>query len=334
MLAKATKIVVGVVALLLVASPAVSETHWNLQAVDEDGVATWSGTYPVTVTGVILNNHEDMLDSTPNYLPYTPENVWKIGAQWQIFIQSADVRDHGGTACWMGQNYGNTWRKNSAFSYSDAEWIAELNRLNYSTGDPATGHHFRKGDLVQVTANFAGFYGGKTNVNENHDNNPAFDFTITLLEAGYGMPAPDLITLAMVTDLDDKDPDTHEDIFDQTRLSGGEYFQGRYVRINGLEIVDSSGWGEEAWGNRICTVTDGEERIFKLRMPRGTKVDLGDIPTSEFDAIGVFNQESGSGSDGTFGYELYVTEVMVPEPATVTLLVLGGLATLRRRRTK
>ncbi len=332
MLANTSKgLVVGIVALLLVAAQTPAETHWNIQSVDADGVGTWSGSYSITVTGVILNNPEDMLDPTPNYLPYTPENAWNIGAQWQIFVQSVDVRDHAGTACWMGQNYGNTWRKNSAFSYSDDEWIAEMNRLNYSNGDPATGHHFRKGDMVQVTINFAGFYGGKTNINENHDNNPVFDFTITLLGADYGMPAPDLITLAMVVNPDDGNPTTHEDIFDQTRLSGGEYFQGRYVRINGLTMVNSSGWGQEEWGARICTVTDGEGRIFKLRMPIGSMVDFGPVPTGQFDVIGIFNQESGSSSDGTFGYELYVTEV-IPEPATITLLGLSALTLLRKRK--
>jgi hypothetical protein len=32
-------------------------------------------------------------------------------------------------------------------------------------------------------------------------------------------------------------------------------------------------------------------------------------PTNRFDAIGVLNQESGSGSNGTFGYELFVQEI-------------------------
>jgi len=37
---------------------------------------------------------------------------------------------------------------------------------------------------------------------------------------------------------------------------------------------------------------------------------LGDAPTNRFDATGIFLQESGSGTDGTFGYELFVQETV------------------------
>ncbi|MDY7011188.1 MAG: hypothetical protein SVV80_10625 [Planctomycetota bacterium] len=315
----AMNLFIGAVALLLISSPSPAETHWEIQTVDANGVGTFSGS--ATVIGVILNNHENMLDSTYN------APGW-MGAQWQIFIQSVEVQDYAGTACWMGQKYGNFPFNPDIESYTEAEWAGEMNRLNY---DPGTGHHFRRGDLVQVAANFTGFYGGKTNINEGHKKSVLMDFDITLVQSGYGLPTPEVITLAMVMDPDDGDANTHEDIFDQTRLSGGEYYQGRYVRINELTIVDSSGWGQEAWGSRICTVTDGTGRIFKLRMPRGSMVDLGDVPTGEFDVIGIFNQESDSGADGTFGYELYVTEV-IPEPACVSLLTISGLALLRRKQ--
>ena len=52
-------------------------------------------------------------------------------------------------------------------------------------------------------------------------------------------------------------------------------------------------------------MTDGEGRFFQLRMPMH---DLGPQPNDWFSAVGVFNQESGSGTDGTFGYELFVQE--------------------------
>jgi hypothetical protein len=47
-----------------------------------------------------------------------------------------------------------------------------------------------------------------------------------------------------------------------------------------------------------------------LRHPR---YSLGAAPTNKFDAIGVFNQESDSGTDGTYGYELFVQQI---EPST------------------
>jgi hypothetical protein len=59
--------------------------------------------------------------------------------------------------------------------------------------------------------------------------------------------------------------------------------------------------------------------------------DLGDVPTGAFDAYGITNQESGSGSNGRMGYELFVTSV-VPEPASLSILAIGALACLRRRR--
>jgi len=154
---------------------------------------------------------------------------------------------------------------------------------------------------------------------------------MALLQAGYGLPAPEVITLADVMGVDDGDPATHEDIFDATRMTGGEYYQGRLVRINSLNMVDSSGWGQEVWPDRLCTVSDGQGRYFTLRMTRGSMVDLGPVPSGKFDVVGIFNQESGSGSDGTFGYELFVTEV-IPEPATLSLLGLGVLAVIRKRR--
>jgi len=256
------------------------ETHWNLQAVDEMGVMTWDGTLPVTITGVILNNPEEMLDATPNFIPYTPDNLMMLGGEWQIFVQAADVADHAGTALWMGQNYGNLpLRRNTAFSYTDEEWIAEMNRLNYDNGDPQTGHHFRKGDLVQVSAENVGFYGGKTNV------------------------------LEMVMNVNDSDPDTHEDIFDPTRQTGGEYYQARLVRLR--EVVISSG----AWQpDGMLTLTDGAERYLPCRLGLSEEFSGNPAPPGAFDVVGIFNQESGSGSDGTFGYQLWVTALSDIDP--------------------
>jgi len=322
--------------VLLAAAAASAETHWNLQAVDANGVKTWNGALPVTVTGIILNNPQEMLDPTPDF-QYIPWSFY-MGGQWQVFVQSSDpAADHAGTALWMGQNYGNTWRNNPAFSYTDDQWLAELDRLNH---DPATGHLFQKGDLVQVYAPNVGFYGGKTNINESHDNNPAMDFGIALIEASVGLPAPQEITLA---DLD-ADPATAQNYdpayprFDSSRLTGAEYYQGMLVHLNGVYLVDDSGWDKEEWSERLCTVSDGQ-RELPLRMPRGSIVDLGDPPTGWFHVSGILNQESGSGQDGRYGYELYVTgidrpQAEIPEPACATIVALwaGSLAAWRRSR--
>jgi hypothetical protein len=292
------------------------ETHSNLQSVTTNGTSAWSGTFPFSVVGVLLTDPDEMLDSTPNFLPYNDgENLGKMGGEWQVVIQAVLPGDRGGTVCWMGQNYGNLpWIRNSDKSYQNDAWLSEINRVNH---DPATGHAFRKGDLVMVTANRSLFYGGKRNINEAHDISPDADFTVTLVQSNFGLPEPEVISLASVVRPDDGNPDTKEDIFDPTRRSGGEYYQGMRVRITGIQLVTTDGWDpNKPWEQRKCTVTDGEGRFFTLRHPR---YSLGPAPTGKFDAIGVFNQESGSGSDGTFGYELFVQQI---EPATEPSLTI------------
>lgn len=313
-----------ILVLAMAPQTTLAETHANLQSVKPDGTSAWQGTFPITVTGVILNNPEEMLTGDPNFLPWdNGANQYRMGGEWQIVIQAVDAGDRGGTTCWMGQNYGNQpWLHNSDLSYSNEDWISELNRLDYAPD----GHHFRAGDLVQVTANRSLFYGGKRNINEAHDNAPEADFSLTLLAAHYGVPAPEVISLAAVMRPDDGNPATHEDVFDATRATGGEHYQGMRVRINGLTLASdasltnalgssyfgSEGWDSSAsWSTRRVTVTDGMGRYFTLRMPR---YSLGAAPTNAFDAIGIFSQESGSGSDGTFGYELFVQEIVQPPP--------------------
>jgi hypothetical protein len=315
----------GLAVALAVATPAVAETHANLQAVNATGGSAWSGTFPFTIRGVILNNPEDMLNPTPNFLPWDGgANSGKMGAEWQFVFQATEAGDRGGTVCWMGQNYGNQpWIHDSAKSYTNAAWVAEILRLEH---DAETGHRFRAGDLVDVTVNQALFYGGKRNINEGHDIDPQYDFQISLVTSNYGLPTPEVITLADLKQVDDGNPDTKEDIFDVTRATGGEHWQGMRVRINGLTLATNAelatalgsayygtnGWNAAAvWGSRFCTVTDGANRYFTLRHPR---YSLGSVPTTSFDAIGILNQESG-GSSGTNGYEFFVQQIILPPPA-------------------
>ncbi len=273
------------------------EWHKDLQAIEEDGTSAWEGAHPFRMQGVLLNNPEEMLDSTWDSGAET-EN--QMGAQWQIFFQAVDPDDRGGTACWMGQNYTSLGPWIPAGNvYSEAEWSNEMQRVNFDGA-----HQFRRGDLIEVTARQSLFYGGKRNINEAHRTSPDNDFDIALIEAGHGLPDPEVITLAdLVTSGTDE-------IFDQTRQSGGEYYQAMRVRIESIRLTTnyfgSSGWGQTHWADRRCTVTDGEGRYFNLRMPL---TDLGPPPEGWFTAVGILNQESGSGSDGTHGYELFVQEI-------------------------
>jgi hypothetical protein len=302
-----------------------AETHSSLQAVTSVGTSAWNGAFPFTIRGVLLCNPDEMLDSTPNFLPWNDgANAYQLGAEWQVSIQAVDSGDRGGTTCWMGQSYGNMpWLHSSDLSYSNEAWVSEILRLNF---DPSSLHQFRAGDLLEFTVRQALFYGGKRNINEAHDIDPSANFDIRLVTANHGLPAPEVITLSDVMQPggDSNDWKTWPAIFDQTRATGAEHYQGMRVRINDLTLLTTNGWNPtNAWGARLCTVTDGAGRFFTLRHPRQS---LGAAPTNQFDAIGIFNQESGSGSQGTNGYELFVQQVL-PHNAAPSL-VIGLNATI------
>ncbi len=296
-----------------------SLTHSSLQAVTGAGASAWAAPAapfdpPLTLRGVLLCHPDEMLDATPNFLPWDGgANQFRMGGEWQVTIQAVDPGDRGGTTCWMGQNYGNQpWLHDSLLSYTNEAWVAEILRLSF---DPATMHRFQAGDLVEMTVRQSLFYGGKRNINEGHDIDPAYNFDLRLVTANYGLPAPEVITLAEVMNAGGTadNPSTWLPIFDQTRATGGERYQGMRVRLNHLALVTTNGWNPtNTWGNRLCTVTDGLGRFLSLRHPR---YSLGPAPATPFDAIGIFNQESGSGSQGTNGYELFVQQVLPHHPA-------------------
>lgn len=293
-----------------------TETHANLQAVTAAGASAWNGTLPFTIRGVLLCNPDEMLDSTPNFAA----NPASMGGEWQTTFQAVGPDDHGGTTCWMGQNYGSLPWIGDELSYSDEAWVSEVLRLNH---DPSTGRPFRAGDLIEVTARRCLFYGGKRNINEAHDLAPEANFDLRLVTPGYGLPAPERLTLADVMQPGGvaEDPATWTPIFDQTRATGGERYQGTRVRLQSLSLLNATGWNAtNLWANRLCTVTDGQGRFLSLRHPR---YSLGPAPTGTFDAIGIFTQESGSGSQGTNGYELFVQQVIPQGPAPALAIGLN-----------
>ena len=309
---------IGFCGLLLAAGVSRAETVTNLEAVDANGVSTWNGSFPIVLTGVLLTDPGEMLDATPDYLPWDDgANMYNLGGQWQVFVQVVTNGDRGGVECWMAQDYGNLpWEPHDGSdSYTDDTWTAEVNRVSH---DPATGHAFHKGDLVTITANGSLFYGGMQNINEEHSTDPAYDFTISLVSTNVGLPAPEVISLSSVISTN-LSPTGHYDIFDPTRATGGEHWQGMRVRINGLQLVTTNGWNTNSdWDSRYCTVTDGEGRQFPLIHPL---YDIGPAPTNQFNATGVFLQESGSGTDGTFGYELFVQEIAPSDAAILNIAV-------------
>ena len=264
-------------------------THAHLQSVNSTGQTAWVESLPFKIRGVIVNDPEEMLDYSFNP-DATASNL--MGGQFQVFFQAA-AGDRGGTALWMAQNYQVMGPGYAGEDYG-TEWTNEMQRVSYG----ANGRKLRKGDLIEVTARQALFRGGKLNINERHRINPANDFDVALVKANAGLPQAEAITLA-----DLKNPDNSA-IFDATQASGGEHWQGMRVRLDGIRLTNTNGWGKTNWADRVCTVTDGAGRSFQLRMPL---TDLGPVPaaTTVFSATGILNQENSN----TNGYELFVQEI-------------------------
>ena len=327
--------------------------HSTYQAVNSDGTSAYSGTFPIRLIGVVLNNTEDWLDATPGYTPaYTP---YAMGGQAEFYAQAVNLDgtawdpapgstfgDFGGTACWIGQNYGNLpFKGDPIFSYTDAQWTAELGRLNLWGGDGVTDP-IRAGDLVEIRARAGLNYAGKMNVNEQHDNDydrednwdglgsdgdgHNHDYEIVVLAPGYGLPAATGLRLSDLKEADDSF------IFDSTRNSGGERYQCSLVELLDVWVSSPAIWSADG----DITVTDGL-RTFNVHLGLtgfdGTELFGVGEP---FNVTGILDQASSSGVYGTDGYQLLALDPggfsPVPEPTCLALLLLGGSMLLSRRR--
>ncbi len=265
--------------------PCTPATHEQFQAVDEDGIGTYNVAGKVILEGIVLNKPGDMLDSTADYQSEPVD----MGGEWQFFFQG-EGDDHAGTALWVGQNYELLPWVFPPGSYDDLSWIAEMSRLN--------APQFCPGDRIRVTGYYL-FYKGKTNVNEQHHFEPEYDFTVELLERGVGLPRPEVISFDDVKDGNDNF------IFDSSRESGCEYYQGRLVRVNDVNFADANGWGP----NGEVTVTDGV-KTFPVKLGFGRGIYAGSNNLSEpFDVIGIMDQEpEGYPPDCTVGYRIWVMD--------------------------
>jgi len=129
------------------------------------------------------------------------------------------------------------------------------------------------GDRIRVTGYAAQFI-GKANINEQHSDDPARDFVIELI--GHpGMPVPEAVPSVAVAKT-----------FDQTRATGGEYYQSRWVRMNNLTITTPETWqaGEQV------TVTDGTGSMPMMLSATGD-FDSYWPPEGAFDVVALFDQE-------------------------------------------
>ena len=263
--------------------PSVAQvTHRQFQAVNHAGEQMYTATQEVSLEGIVLHNPADMLDPTPDD---TIVETFDLGGQWQFFFQG-EGDDHAGTAVFLAQLYDNLPWIMPGGGYSNEQFIAELARINAA--------QFSVGDRIRVTGYFLS-YKGKMNINEQHNNHPDHDFTIELVERGVGLPRPEVVSLDELKDEQDRF------IFDPDRLVGGEYYQGRLIKIEDVNVVDPNGWGPDG----ELVVTDGA-KTFPIKLGRGTGIYRGSFNLTEpFDVIGILDQES---TDLKSGYRLYVVD--------------------------
>jgi len=263
------------------ADPTVAKVaHSEFQAVDASGEHMYNATDKVILEGILLHNPADMLDPTPDD---TITDTFNISGQWQIFFQG-EGDDHAGTAVWLGQLYNNLPWVAPEGGYSNEEFIAELSRLNAA--------QFSPGDRIRITGYYLS-YNGKLNINEQHNKNPDHDFSIEVVERGVGLPRPEVVTLDELKNVED------DFIFDPNRQRGGEYYQGRLIKIEDVYFVDANGWGPHG----ELVITDGT-KTFGVKLGRGNGIYAGSNNLTEpFDIIGIMDQES---PELTSGYRLYV----------------------------
>ena len=286
---KKTLFVIGILLVsnsLLQAADPVPASHRQLQAVDSQGNSTFvqSGIQYVQIEGILLNSPEQWLDPTAD----ATVAPFFMGGEWEIYVQG-EGDDHAGTACWMGQNYGNLpWVDDS---YTNEQWLAEISCLNR---DPDTGYVFRPGDRVRVTGRFL-FYAGKLNINENHNISPEYDFSIELVTPAVGLPQAESVVLADLKD------EMDQPIFDPNRLEGAEYHQARLVRIADVNVLNPEDWGP----NGDITVADATGRTFPVHLCLGRGLSQYACPVGQIDIIGIMDQKS---TDGTQGYRVLVLD--------------------------
>ena len=284
--------------------------HSLYQAVNSDGTSAYPpypGGFPIRLRGVVLNNTEDWLDPTAAYDPGV--HPFEFGGQAEYYVQAVDLTgepwddgDFGGTAVWMGQNYGNhPFHLDPDYSYTDADWYAELDRLRIWRPGTTTSPLVRAGMLVEVRARGGLYFSGKMNVNEMHTNDPSNDYEIVILDEAYGLPTPTSITLADVKDAADTP------IFDSTRATGGELYQSTLVEIENVQFVDPSGWGTDS----DLVLTDETGRTLDIHLGFNDSFLSQTAPEGWFNVVGIMDQKDYG---GTGGYRLLAMNAADFEP--------------------
>ena len=193
------------------------------------------------------------------------------------------------------------------------------------------------GDVVLVQANAPGlFYEGKFNINTRTQHDPANDFSITILQRGTTPPVAD-ISLAALKDAG------NNFIFDPTRATGCEHYQGSLVHLDNLTLVDPADW---ALGGTVTVRTGNLTFPMQIGLdPALASINPLALETTPFGATGILDQEDDGGpaDPGTYktvdgytgGYSLWVTNASeltpVPEPGSLALLAAAAVIGLLLR---
>lgn len=223
------------------------DTHWNVQQVDANGNCV----HPL-VGAPMLDGYGNPIESNKVQLTGVvvadPDDLVDTASQYMLVVQG-EGDDHAGTQLWSG-----------IFFHDPNLW-------------PEYPLNVLCGDRVRVTGFIMDFI-GKVNMNERHSGNPAVNFQVEVLEH-VGMPDPEVVPML-----------AHANFFDQTRLTGGEWYQSRWVRVNSVEIVGGDTW---ATGNQVI-ISDG---TGQLGMKLSSAGDFSSYtpPAGKFDVLAVFDQE-------------------------------------------
>jgi hypothetical protein len=295
-------------ALAPVAAWADSVAYAELEAIGSDGSSAYTDDGSArTITGVVICNPSDMLDSTAY-------SSW-VGYQWQTFIQSLNSSDFGGVAlyaCSDGSKMGGNTLTTDVWN----SLLSSLSGLSY-------------GDEVQVTFYGTSAYKGKVNITSEH--NTTTQFSVSVLNHNVA-PTATAITLADLKDSSDSF------IFDSTRATGCERYQGTLVHLDGLTVADPSDWKS---GGEV-TVRQGD-LTFTLDLGLDSSLFTTDIKnaisSSTISISAILDQEDGT-YVGDSGYSLWLTSaslLSVPEPGSSALLIAGliglvGYAWRKRRK--
>lgn len=317
-------------------------THAQLQAVNANGSTafdTGGVLYPISMTGVVINNPEHM----SNYLPFVENTSW-----WQTYVQATPdavaAGDFGGSALYMRVN---NPMNSGTLKYDATTWglaMSDVNNPKDIYGNPVTDP-LRYGDRILIQANAPGmFFCGKYNINEQHNADPAYDFTITILERNLTPYAPTIDLAALKSTA----AGTFDQfIFDSTRAKGCEHYQASLVHLENLRLQTGSGaWAADGTVTVEQTVdVDGSQVVLTFPLKLGLDGDLftdaevlAAVNGGTFGITAILDQETPRNGPFTGSYRLWLTErsnfFPVPEPSSLILLAaaLLGLGWHCRRK--